>query len=396
MIRCVGVCFVAGAIACGTWAEDAAPWSPIPPAQLLERPLAEVLSAKGEPASGGLDAAQARYRESWFGLSVPIDVDYLALSDSAKTMHQITLNFPEELTREAIIEGVSKTLGPGEQGPSSEDAPSVYFARWIRGGVRYDLQDFGDYIEMYVARARMDDPAKYGLPETAALLQVEVGNVVDDEGLERVMLVGVPGAEPSAFMERLYFIVLDEGEKADIFTPLPETSGSGYDADMALRDFTGDGLADVFVRAGTGGSGGIVNGLVYAYAGGAASKIFDTSENTPPAYSGELIDGYKATLTLPAPEQTIELDLSDRKAAYDEMGVYQEGVVAKATELWGEAYGWLDPVDADGDGVYELRVVQQVRATSNADRVAEIASVLDYHEWGWTVTSSEVTPLTAG
>ena len=395
MARSVVWCCAVAAVVLPAVAEGPGPWAPFRPSVVLERPFAEVLEQKGAPATGSLDASQARYRESWFNLPKPIDVDYLALTDAPKTMHQITLHFPADLKRDQIVKAVNRALGKGEQGPSAEDAPSKYYARWIRDGVRFELQDFGDYIEMYVTPARLDDPVKYGLPELARWVQAAPGNVVEDEDAERVLLVGIPGEGPTPFMQRLYLIVQDGGDNADIVTPLPEEPGSGYDPEIILRDFTGDALVDVFFRAGTGGSGGIYNGLIYSFAGGVAAKIFDTTVNAPPSYTGALIDGYKATLSLPAQEKTVELDLSDRKALYDELGVYRDGVVAKPTELWGEAYGWLAPVDKDEDKVFELRVVQQVRATSNADRVAEIASILNFDGGEWKVIENEVEPLPA-
>lgn len=370
--------------------------APIPPASVLARPLAEVIVQKGPPVSGAPETGQVRYSETWFGLATALDVDYLALGDEPNTMHQITLNFPEAVKRDAIIGAVDAVLGSGEQGPSSEDAPSKYFAQWVRDGVRYDLQDYGDYIEMYVAPAWLDDPSKFGLPEQAALLQSARGNVVEDDDPERVLLAGIHEAGLTAIVRKLQLIVQDGGDKADIVTPLAEGSAEGYQPEIMLRDFTGDGLADVFVRAATGGSGGIYNAVIYSYAGGIAAKVFDTAVNAPPVFRGSLIDGYKATLHVEVPATDVELDLSDRRALYDELEVYNEGVVAKPTELWGEAYGLIEPVDSTGDGTFELRVVQQVRATSNADRVAEITSILDFVEGSWTVIASEVKPLPAG
>ncbi len=391
--------WIAAGVAIGSAAvgdDGGAAWSPMRPALLLERPLAEVIAQKGPPASGEPGKGQVRYGESWFGLPTPLDVDYLSLGNEPNTMHQITLNFPATMKRDEIIKAVDVALGQGEHGPSLADAPSKYFGHWIRSGVRFDLQDYGDYIEMYIAQARLDEPANFGMPEATALIQSALANVVDDEDPERVLLAGVPETTLDSIMRRLQIIVQDGNDKADIVTPLAEGSSEGYEPEILLRDFTGDGLADVFVRAATGGSGGIYNAAVYSYAGGVAAKVFDTSVNAPPVFRGTLIDGYRAALHVEAPATDVELDLSDRRALYDELGVYKDGVVAKATELWGEAYGLIEPVDNTGDGTFELRVVQQVRATSNADRVAEITSILDFVDGQWAVTASEVKPIPAG
>lgn len=376
--------------ACGDPAER---WAPDEPSGVLERPLAEVVEQKGAPVSGGVDASQARYQECWFNLPEPVQADYIAAGAEAKTVERIVLYVAASVKHDAIAGAINRVLGKGEKGVGAAEAPRPYLGRWIHGGVQYTLGESDDGAQIEIVRARLEDPARYGLPESAQLIQSARANIVADDDAEEVLLVGIPGEGQSGFMQRLYLIVLDNADKADIVTPLPEDSGNGYGAEMLLRDFTGDALAEVFVRAGTGGSGGIYNGLIYSYAGGEAAKVFDTAQNTAPAYSGALVDGYKATLTLPAHEKTIALDLRGRKAQYDEAGVYTDGVLAKPTELWGEAYGWLAPVDKDEDTVFDLRVVQQVRATSNADRVAAISSVLTYAEGGWRVVESDVKPL---
>ena len=64
----------------------------------------------------------------------------------------------------------------------------------------------------------------------------------------------------------------------------PQAVAGGYLPVLHTVDFTGDRLADPLVVADTGGSGGIVNGTMYAFSQGRAELI-----SFPPVISSRIL-----------------------------------------------------------------------------------------------------------
>jgi hypothetical protein len=234
------------------------------------------------------------------------------------------------------------------------------------------------------------------VPPTAAEPLVILGedrtDIPGTVGQQTVSLLGEPFDGGAAFMKALYLHIDTGGPATDVALMLPSPTGSGYGPSLALRDFTGDGIPEAFVTASTGGSGGIVNALVVSLISTRNCVIFDSGTSIAPTFSGTigadgivhlLIEETRETHTFTRPKGTT----SHRRSASPDTGERTD------IELWGGSYGSLAPVDSDGDGVFELRGIQQVRGESNADRVAVIRSILAWSRDGWEVVETEVVPL---
>lgn len=138
------------------WAADLAP---LAPSEVLNKPLSalEKVKGKGEYTYGvsaeGKSLADVDYRETWFGLPDPVKAQYIVglAKEADPKIIQITLGFKDDVKRDAIIKAASTFLGKAEEGKSEDGAPSEYYAHWVKDGIRYDLQDYGDYREMYIS-----------------------------------------------------------------------------------------------------------------------------------------------------------------------------------------------------------------------------------------------------
>ncbi len=147
--------------------------------------------------------------------------------------------------------------------------------------------------------------------------------------------------------------------------------------------------------AATGGSGGMQNGLVYTWADNGPRLIFNAQTNHPPAFGGRLEDGFRARLVIRDTGEEYRIDLSERRSFYRENGVYDAaGSLLRDVELWGGGYGLIEAVDGDGDGVWELRVVQAVNGFANVDDVAYIESFLGWTGDGWKIEKFTVKSAT--
>ena len=221
--------------------------------------------------------------------------------------------------------------------------------------------------------------------EPLVILGKDRADIHDTGGRRTISLLGEPFGDGAAFMKALY-LHIDTGDPAnDVVLMLPSPTGSGYGPSLALRDFTGDGIPEAFVTASTGGSGGIVNALVVSLTGTRHRVIFDSGTSTAPTFSGTIGADGTAHLLI---GETRETHTFTRQSP-----VTSDAGEGKKIDLWGGSYGLIEPVDMDGDGVFELRGVQQVRGASNADRVAEIRSILAWSRDGWEVREAVVAPL---
>ena len=209
---------------------------------------------------------------------------------------------------------------------------------------------------------------------------------------QTVTLLGEPFGGGASFIKALCLHIDTVDPASDVALMLPSPSGSGYGPAMVIRDFTGDRIPEVFVTASTGGSGGIVNALVVSFDGNRPRVIFDSGTSMKPTFSGIIGEDGTLRLYIEEAQETHLIPLSDRGPSSRDNSSLETGD-RKEVEVWGGSYGLLEPVDRDGDGVFELRCIQQVRGASNADRVAEIRSILSWSQGGWEVLETEVVPL---
>jgi len=234
------------------------------------------------------------------------------------------------------------------------------------------------------------------LPEGFQVLAARRGDLDGDGREETVRLIGHAPAPDSAFRDDLCLLI---GDSAGLW-PLPSAAAAGYDPVLALADATGDGRDEIVITAATGGSGGLVAAAVVAAARGAGGwdcrTVFEAANGARPRLGGALADGFRATLEVTAPglaPRTEPLDLRGRRAAYLAAGVYDStGVLLRPIAIWGDAVTGLSVVTPAESGP-GLRLVQQVRGATNADRLAEVTTVLVWRDGGWQAAALTVRPL---
>jgi hypothetical protein len=190
------------------------------------------------------------------------------------------------------------------------------------------------------------------------------------------------------FIVEISIILADLDCKKVLCTRLPKESDSGYDPQLKAMDFTGDGVPDVFISSPTGGSGGIINYIIYSFKGREPKLLLDTTHTVIPTFTGHLLPDYRAQITVNG--KSVIIDLADRITLYDETGYYKNGKLTKPTDVWGSGYALITPVDTDHNGVYELETVQEVRGTTNVDRIAEVIAVLKWENGVWKIVNEDV------
>lgn len=361
----------------------------------------EILGTNAE----GTSLTGYKYNQKWFGLPDSMETSYLITSAKDRIVNQITINLPAKSDRNKVIAAMNSYLGVPVQGKTEQGAPSQYYAHWIRGGVFYDLQDYGDYMEVYLTSSTVENNSSFRTAEMdliekkAILIQSDMVDLNGDGKKEQVELAGTRVDDSGyGFFDHLYLAVSKPDGKP-MMSGIPADNDGGYDPEFALADLTGDGNLDVLVKAASGGSGGIIyiNAFMPTADEGLQLLLGNASADPLFKFSGKFIPDYKAELKL-GDDAAAVIDLKDRKAYYDEAELYKDGQVvsAKAEEIgspWVDGISDVKIVPDSNLGYCTLKVHQAVSGLCNADDIAYIDSLITLKDGKAQVLENKISPV---
>jgi len=200
-------------------------------------------------------------------------------------------------------------------------------------------------------------------------------DVTGDGVKDTVYMTGTQtGASP--YIQDIQLVVKDGATGQTITGGIADFAG--YYPRLFLGDFNGDKVADAYVEAASGGSGGWYHHQIVSFKNDQTNLLFSDKFNREPLVSGKFVDGYKAEINYS--NQSIILDVSKRKADYLRLGLYADtGIVQKEAKLMVSPYGSLIPVDIDNDGTYELQGAQRISGAYNADGLATVEATIKYN-----------------
>jgi hypothetical protein len=235
------------------------------------------------------------------------------------------------------------------------------------------------------------------LPAGAKVLGTARGHITGLGGITRtdkVWLYGQLFEGSPNFYEYLYLTLVPGATGKPIPLLLPPAANSGYDPRLRLSDFTGDGLQDVLMVAPTGGSGGAQGYAAFSVPRGKQQLILDSETNAGISVTGQYLPDYRARVQVAQTRRNYVLDLSARKAFYDEMGVYKDGKLLQTVEPWAGPVGLLRAVPRPRRrSVSDLRLYQQIKGLTNADTIAQVNSLWRYTTKGWKLLSAPLKPV---
>ncbi len=403
------LCLCVAAMRLNAFADDALPLAKyIAPDQVLDLPLAKLEGLKGKGAAvfgtnaEGKELVQVDYGETWFNLPDPVRAQYLVSSAAEHVVHQITLGFKDSVPREAIIAAAAKALGPAAQGESGPDAPSKYYAHWVRDSVRYDFQDYGDYREMYISRAPFSYSDQYKLAEPIDIIAQEDSKA---KGVERrVMLLGKPRDDLGGVRrhyDSLWLYLCDpEHEEKGALTALPKESNLGVAPTLTLVDFTGDGKMEVLLLkdghlfdvghndskmfiSGSADYGESPGACIYEI-GARLKLLFDSGKDIYPTFVAEFRDNYKANIHINEDNSDHEVDIAGLGCTDS---VYKDGKPQDQVKSKGYGYYMILAQDKNFDGVFELYCSQDARGACQADVIAFVTSIFTHRDGKFAATS---------
>lgn len=208
-------------------------------------------------------------------------------------------------------------------------------------------------------------------------------DVTGDQKIDIIQVQGLPYEKGSKFLKKIELSV--DSNRRTISVPLE----AGYNPDLKVTDLNNDGIQDVFVTVLMEGGERLITSYAYTFKDGKAKEL----EIPPPVpVMAQFLDGYKAEIIIEG-QKPVVIDVSSRKQAYDEMGIYLNGKLNEPTELLVDPYSSLDLKTVFGKGK-ALVGVQHVKGSDERDSILEIKSVWKYNN-GWQLVKAQVKPVKA-
>lgn len=225
------------------------------------------------------------------------------------------------------------------------------------------------------------------LDANAYLLDFQKDDVTGDKISDNILLLGKHLDNFSFTYYDNISIVIQDGKSKNLTIIKPEY-GRGYSYSIYLGDFTGDKINDILFSINNdmvGGAGQFSFGI-YSFTGDNLINLFDNKK----VYDSicpkvDFMDDFRVKVYSPALNKSFEIDVSDKKDSYNELGLYVDSKLKELTAGSADNYCELSPEDIDNDGVFELRGTQYVSGFGHSDGIGMVSSILkwsrDKQEW---------------
>ncbi|MFD2614210.1 hypothetical protein [Paenibacillus gansuensis] len=215
------------------------------------------------------------------------------------------------------------------------------------------------------------------------VVQTSEGDVTGDGKLDKIELLGIKKDPASNYYDKLVVKVTGGGDGKSAETAL----GGGYTPTVRLCDFTGDGALETFVTASTGGSGGLSTFYLNSWAKGQPKTL---ALPVPLKAVGTYENNYIVKFDVPEQKKSFRIDVRDKKADYDQSGLYRGGLLTRPQSADVLPFSELRPMDTDRDGICELVGFQRATGLYNADTVAYALSLWKYQGNKWKLVNTVV------
>lgn len=244
-----------------------------------------------------------------------------------------------------------------------------------------------------VKRGDKLDIPEIGLKENSYAEDVKDDDVTGDGVADMVILSGVRQNQEDAYSSELTVIVYDPAAKK--YSSISAGEEGGYGGRLFTGDIDGDKVPDILVGAGTGGSGGSSNYSIVSFLGGVPHVLAkqDVLSNGA-AFEGHFRDGFKVEIKNIDLNKEYVIDVSSDKETLIENGIYDaSGKLPRDVETTTDNLVELNPIDTDGDGVYELQGRQYIWGFSHPDTIAEVDTLWKFDKGSLKLKSLDMVPI---
>jgi len=257
---------------------------------------------------------------------------------------------------------------------------------WIKDGFKFLAKK--DLIE--ISAVRFSDQGKLDMPENVFVLDFKKMPVYANDTVQDVYILGTKKDWDSPFWSNVW-IYIDEGFGVnEMLYMFQSPHDSAYQPRLDFIHLLDINTPDIMISSPTGGSGGILNLIIFSAKDGRPFVHYDSERDKNLLFTGKLLDNYLAEITFPDSSKTV-LDLKNRKKFYKEYNVYTDNKLNKPVEIWGTQIVKYEIGAKNSDGLQNLILLQETRGFANIDRFALITSELSLNkENKWSVLSRKI------
>ncbi|RCX12205.1 hypothetical protein DFR58_12315 [Anaerobacterium chartisolvens] len=234
-----------------------------------------------------------------------------------------------------------------------------------------------NYSNPYINSGYMPD---YTNRQNIYMLHKKTGDVNGSKIADTVYLMGEKGENP--FYENIKVGVQDGRTLQWYVIPLYPNYSMAFNPWLFLGNFTGLNVDEIMVNLPVGGSGALTYYYIISFLNNNANYILGPEQLMPLTKSLELeviyMDNYKVLVKSRKLNQSIMLDVSDRKDAYEGTVYNREGKLIKPRKGFVIDQPHLYPVRFDGNQPYKLEAQQDIAGTSHADRLGYAVTYWKY------------------
>jgi hypothetical protein len=206
---------------------------------------------------------------------------------------------------------------------------------------------------------------------------------VTGDGQKDIVTLSGSKADPnSPYFTALTLGVRPSG-KSEVLIPIE----GGYNPKLQFVDVTGDKLREIYVSVETGGSGGFNNTYIYSLKNSIPVAL---PLPLPLKVTAEFQKNYAVKLKIEETNEAYLISIKDKKAEYDQAGIYQNGKVLKQMTVTVNTYSVLEPKEIDRNGIYGLQGIQRITGLYNADTIAYVNSIWKWHNNKWKLLDADI------
>lgn len=196
---------------------------------------------------------------------------------------------------------------------------------------------------------------------------------IDNDGLtENIMLIGELSSN-TPFIQNVKLVI---SNNRDMFILYKNAIQDGYEPNLFLGDFTGDGNKDILIRCNSGGSGGYIYVNLLSFNGTYIKELFN-SKNQYYEVKGNFKENFKANISMKG-YFSYDVNLDYKKAQYLKEDFYSEDGKIKVDDtrliIGGisqfEPQKWKDK--------YVIRYLKSVSGFYHADSLGYVELILDF------------------
>src|SRR6056297_559936 len=97
--------------------------------------------------------------------------------------------------------------------------------------------------------------SEFDLDENYEVIDIQTSNISTDTSKDKIILAGKNPQQSNIYWDEIMIIL--KLENTDLLIKKKLKDFSGYEPEMILKDITGNNTKDIFLKAASGGSGGI-------------------------------------------------------------------------------------------------------------------------------------------